>query len=218
MKNISKPKGIRWGTGLWKVSFSVILLLFSNVVKAQWELSTDIWHEGYIVLENNDTLRGQIKYNLETGVIQFSNQLRNDAFTGKNALYFQFYDRLQERIRRFFSLPYNLKGDYESMVFFEVLVEGQLNLLVHEKREMVTKSSYYWGIYYTYGQEILRQYFYLLEYEGKIEAFDGKKSVFVSYISKHQNEVNKFIKTNRLNTNKWQELVRIVNYYNQFFK
>lgn len=201
-----------------KKTLSVIILLFVfNAGFAQRYLSTDVWHEGFVILEKGDTLKGILKYNLETGVVQFSRQEREkgDAYTAKNIYYFQIYDKIQERTRRFYSLPFseNYSG-FETLKLFEVLVEGKMNLLAREKRVIVNKSDYYWGIYYTYGEEILQmQYFILLE-NREIQEFKGNQKSFLLLCGSKSSVMKKYIKEKGLRTKNKSDLVKMVGYFN----
>ena len=180
-------------------------------------LSTDVWHEGYIIGSDDQKREGRIKYNLETGVIQFDDSRGDvDALTSQNLIYFQIFDSIERKLRRFYSLPYALDGSYESLVFFEIILEGQLNLLSREKRKTITKTARYWGTYYSYGEEILEPEFFLLIKDGTIRSFSGKSREFYLIIDpKHHQEIKRFVSENRLKMKDRGDLARIVNYYNR---
>lgn len=200
-----------------KLVVSIGLILFSsNVLFSQRTLSTDVWHDGLIVTNENDTIQGLIKYNLETGVVQYTDGRRiNEAFTAKTLVFFQIQDKLLDATRRFYSLPYSMIGNYESLQLFEVLIEGKLNLLAREKREVINKSDYYWGYYYTYGQEVLKPEYYLLLQTGRITSFSGKKRDFLDFVGPKKAVLMKeFINEDGLNTNKRADLAKIITYYN----
>ncbi len=219
-----KPKEIKWDIRSYVKTknqifrfLAILTLVLANSITYGQSLSTDVWHDGFVVLEQGDTLQGRVKYNLESGVVQFTDKIKgaNTAYTAKNLLFFQINDLVQNRIRRFYSLPFSVNSNYESLLLFEVLVEGEMNLLAREKRSVVNKSDYYWGVFYNYGEEVLQLDYYILIKDKEFVRFMGKRKEFYALSGSKSDEIKKYVKSNHFNPKDRNDLARIVSYYNR---
>lgn len=198
---------------LWPYIFhlSISLLLSASAYGQQWP--SELWHDGRLVLDSGDTLKGQIKYDLKQDLIQYHlpNQ-RTDAFSARKVVFFEIFDQTVRRYRQFFALPFTNQAQYRAPVFFELLTEGKLTLLARESVEFRTYTSpYYLG---SYSREVLVYHFYFLDDEGNIEEFKGSKSDLLSMMGKKSSDVEKYMKTNRLKIDDKYDFARIVAYYN----
>lgn len=193
------------------LSFVVWLLLSTAVHGQPWP--SEVWHDGKVVLDSGDTLKGKIKYDLKQDLIQYNvpNQ-RTDAFSARKVLFFEIFDESVHRYRQFFALPYTNQAQYRTPVFFELLTEGKLTLLAREAVEFRTYSSpYYLG---SYSREILVYHYFFLDNEGNIEEFKGSKTDLLALMGRKSDDVEKFMKTNRLKIDDKYDFARIVAYYN----
>jgi hypothetical protein len=199
---------------------TIILILFlSNVcyaVLAQ-QFAFEYWHEGRVVLDTGDTLKGSLKYNMQTDLLQYQKDNSNQSFSARNALFFEIFDATTKQYRQFYSLPYAASGGYKAPVFFELLTEGKLTLLSREALEYRTYSNsfYYYG---TNTRLVLVYKYFLLQENGDIVEFVGKKNDWLDLMSKRADDVQDYARKNRLDYTDKNELVRIVSYYNSFFK
>jgi hypothetical protein len=165
------------------------------------------------VLDSGDTLKGKIKYDLKQDLIQYNlpNQ-RTDAFSARKVLFFEIFDETVRRYRQFFALPYTNQAQYRTPVFFELLTEGKLTLLAREAIEFRTYSSpYYLG---SYSREILVYHYFFLDNDGNIEEFKGSKADLLSMMGRKSDDVEKYMKENRLKIDDKYDFARIVAYYN----
>ena len=193
------------------LSFGVWLLLSTAAHGQPWP--SELWHDGKVVLDSGDTLKGKIKYDLKQDLIQYNvpNQ-RTDAFSARKVLFFEIFDESVRRYRQFFALPYTNQAQYRTPVFFELLTEGKLTLLAREAIEFRTYSSpYYLG---SYSREILVYHYFFLDNEGNIEEFKGSKADLLALMGRKSDDVEKFMKTNRLKIDDKYDFARIVAYYN----
>ena len=87
----------------------------------------DLWHDGKIVLESGDTIRGSVKYDLQD-LLQVKHQNRLESFSARKVVFFEIFDGYYRRYRQFYSLPYSPTGGYKSPVFFESLSEGKITV------------------------------------------------------------------------------------------
>jgi hypothetical protein len=180
----------------------------------QWPF--EMWHDGKIVLETGDTLRGQVKYDIQQDLVQFNDQQGvTEAFTPRKVLYFEIFDQTINRYRNFYALPYAAAGSYRTLIFFELLVEGKMTLLSREALEYRTFSSpFYYG---SYTRLVLVYKYFLMEENGMIKEFTGKKGDLLSLMGRKADEVDRYIKSNRLKIEDRFDFARAVAYYNSLF-
>jgi hypothetical protein len=186
-------------------------MLITNLAHAQtW--SFELWHEGKIVLVEGDTLRGMLKYDLQQDLVQYTyNNSKAEVYTARKILFFEIFDESVNRYRRFFTLPYSTSPGYKTPIFFELLEEGKITLLCREFLEYKNQSS----MYMNYSRLVLsHKYFFLLE-NGEIEEFlEPRKNDLLDRMGKWSEDVEKFIRANRLRIEDKQDLARIIDYYN----
>ncbi|MCU0398852.1 MAG: hypothetical protein MUC73_12215 [Cyclobacteriaceae bacterium] len=192
------------------------VLIASHYTFAQ-QYSYEMWHEGKIILTTGDTLRGLVKYDIQQDLVQFNDQKKTtEAYTPRKILFFEIYDNTVSRYRTFFSLPFAASGYYKTPVFFELLEEGKMTVLGRESLEYRTFSSpYYYG---SYTRLVLVNKFFLMDDKGDIKEFTGKKADLLSLMGRYGEEVDKYIKANRLKIEDRYDFARAVDYYNSFFE
>jgi len=201
-----------------KRSLFLLLLLMATVAYGQQQttnFSFEHWHKGYLILEGGDTLKGQIKYNLQADLVQFQDQNKVETFTARKVVFLEIFDAVTREYRRFFSLPYALQGGYKSPVFFELLAEGKMTLLSREALEYRTYSSFYY--YGSYTRLVLVYKYYLLDENGEIKEFIGKKNDWLYAMGNKGEVVQKYARSNKLGFDEKQDLTKIVEYYNSLF-
>jgi len=178
-------------------------------------LSSEVFHEGYLVTSERDSAKGKLKYDLETNNVTLISAGKTFSFSSQKVFYFEIFDQILNNYRQFYSIPYNVNFDYKIPVFFEVVYEGKVSLLRRERivSRTVNTTGGGWG-----GGNVLRNVieytYYFLDDEGDIEFFSGKKRDLFIYMAGKQTEVKQFIKKNRLNVDRAADLVRIIAFYN----
>jgi hypothetical protein len=186
-----------------------------NADAQEWPF--EFWHEGKIVLLNGDTLKGMVKYDLSQDLLQFT--LKGEktvAYTARKTLFFEIFDNTVHRYRQFYALPFANESGYRSPVFFELLAEGKMTLLAREGLEIRTSSSmYYYGS--TYSRQVLVYKYFFLNDKGEIAEFKGNRNDLLDLMGKQGDEVEKYIKMNKLKFEEKADLARIVTYYNSLF-
>lgn len=189
-----------------------ICILLSFSAQAQkWPF--ELWHEGKIVLLQGDTLKGLVKYDLQQDLLQYNwHDQKVEAYSARKVLFFEIFDVTVHRYRQFFALPYTTPAGYRAPVFFELLEEGKMTLLVREALENRTYSSpYYMG---SYTRVVLVYKYYLMGEDGNIAEFTGNKNDLLDLMGKRAEEVEKYIKSNRLRFDEKYDLAKIIAYYN----
>ena len=199
-----------------KVVGIFFFLLVSSVGYPQ-RFSSDYWHEGKMVLESGDTLKGNIKYDLQNDLLQLESNNRLESFTARKVLFFEIFDKLSKRYRQFYSLPFTTSGQYKAPVFFELLAEGKMTLLCREALEYrnYPSSFYYYG---STTRLVLVNKFFLLSNKGNIEPFVGKRNDLIYLMGNQGEPVEKYMKSNKLNVDDKYEFAQIVTYYNSLFQ
>lgn len=185
----------------------------------QTTFPSELWHEGKIILESGDTLKGNVKYDLQNDILQYEVAGKLESFSSRKVLFFEIFDKTVKRYRQFYSLPYATSGGYKATVFFELLSEGKLTLLCREALEYRSNVNPYYN--YGYGsttRTVLVNKFFLLNERGIIEPFSGKKNDLIDLMGRQSETVEKYIKANKLKADQKYELAEIVNYYNSLFK
>jgi hypothetical protein len=196
--------------------FLGLVLVLPIALFGQQKFPHDLWHDGKIVLDTRDTVRGFVKYNMQNDMVQL--QVRNgiETYTARKAVFFEIFDQTVRQYRQFFSLPYANGAQYKTPVFFELLQEGKITLLCREYLQNRTYSPYY--AYGGYTRLVLVNRYFFLKEDGSIVDFSGKKNDLLDLMGSKADQVRDFIKENRLNFDNKYHVSRIVEYYNSFFK
>ncbi len=202
--------------------FNVLLFsLFLHVSVAQ-DFPSEIWHDGYAVLIDGDTIAGKIKYDFENDLIQLNKRGTVQTYAARKLFYFKIHDNLAKNDRFFYALPYKVHSNYEVPILFEVLYEGKLSLLSRE--EIVTENMqvsptdyYYYPSMYppsSYTREKLAYKFFFLRENGTIQYYTFKRNDLLSYYGRYEKQIKTYMKKNRLKHDNLRDLVRITAYYN----
>lgn len=200
-----------------KIIAFILFSIISLTASAQ-QFAFELWHEGKLILDSGDTLRGKIKYDLQSDLIQYQTNEQPpklESYTARKVLFFEIFDGTVKRYRIFYSLPYSTAGQYKAPVFFELLEEGKLTVLCREALEYRTSSSFYY--YGSYTRLILVNKYFLLKENGNIEEYRGNKNDWYELMRGKEDEVQKYVRVNRLDLDEKYELAQAVNYYNSLF-
>lgn len=195
---------------------TILIFLISFTAHAQ-QWAFELWHDGKVVLASGDTLTGLVKYDMQQDLVQFNNKRGSvEALTARKVLFIEIFDTTIGQYRQFFSLPYNATTGYKTPVFFELLADGKLTLLVRESLEYRTYTSpYYFG---SYTRLVMIYKFYFLKENGDITEFKGKKADLLDLMGKYAKEVDEYMKENKLKLDERDDFMKAVTHYNSFFK
>ena len=194
------------------LTFTLLISVFS--LSAQ-QFSSEVFHEGFMITTDKDTIKGDLKYDLDANYLTVIHQGKTKSFSSHKVFYFEIFDQLLNNYRQFYSILHTVNIDYKIPIFFELVYEGKLSLMAREHivSQTVNSSSAYWGG----GNNIrlvIKYTFYFLDDKGNITYYSGRKKDLLSYMSKKQSDIKKFIKDNRLDTNQMADLVRITAFFN----
>ncbi|GJM28828.1 MAG: hypothetical protein DHS20C17_14630 [Cyclobacteriaceae bacterium] len=196
-----------------------ILLLITLQTAAQ-NFPSEAWHEGKVVLVDEETHKGLVKYDLETDIVQVNNNNTIQTFSSKKILYFEIFDQSVDSYRQFYALPYTVSPGYKTPILFEVLHEGRpLSLLARESitTETIPQYSYYYGRSNYYSRNKLIYEFYFFNEKTGIRRYNMKKSTLLKIMERKSPEVKKFINQNNLRVDRRRDLERITSYYNSLW-
>ncbi len=197
---------------------AILLYSLISFTAAAQQFAFELWHEGKLILDTGDTLRGTIKYDLQSDLLQYqANQQtpKLESYTARKVLFFEIYDGTVKRYRIFYSLPYSSAGQYKAPVFFELLEEGKLTVLCRENLEYRTSTSFYY--YGSYTRLVLINKYFILKENGNIEEYRGKKNDWYELMRGKEDEVQKYVRANRIDLDDKYELAQALNFYNSFF-
>lgn len=199
-----------------KFFFCLAFVAITFCADAQWAF--ELWHEGKIVLETGDTLRGQVKYDLQQDLIQFTDKKGTvETYTARKVLLCEIFDKTEGQYRQFYSLPYSTVSGYKTPVFFELISEGKLTVLSRERLESQTSTSpYTYGP--SYSRTVLVNKYYLLLENGSITEISNRRNDFMELFGKYADHMNDYVKDNKLRFDQKQDLIKIIQYYNSLFK
>jgi hypothetical protein len=219
MKNTSLRNVIKWGIASSKNSILVLLVLFTSVQLSFAQLPHEVWHNGYVVLNDFDTLRGEIKYNFQNNIIQLQEDGKIRSFSAQSFVLFTINDVLSKRLRDFYSIPFNLKGNYKAPIIFELLHEGEhLTLLAREilvVESVNNFNSFYYHPRSSFTRERLDYEFYFMKKDAKIVRYNKKKRDLLYIMNDKSSEMKRIMKKKKLRHDRAGSLVRITAFYNE---
>lgn len=204
------------------ITLLILNLAFSSLL-AQNQFPSQIWHKGNIFFADGSSTSGMIKYDLDNNVVQLQTEAVA-TFTASNVANFEIYDENYGGIRKFYSLPYAQNGDYETPIFFEVLTQGDnIALLCREYIATDNRGMNSWGgtmaMNPFWGPPMMNGYRLAFNYyffkNGKLERYSLKKKDLYSMLPGHDDEIDLFMRKNRLEHDKRGDLLRITAYYNE---
>jgi len=190
---------------------ALIAFVWAEAAAQKWPF--DYWHDGKAILESGDTIKGKIKYDINSDIIQVDQNNHLASFTARKMVYFEIFDATTSLYRQFYSIPYAPNGGYKTPIFFELLSEGKLTLLAREALEYRTSSVGYYGFGSSSRLVLVDKYFLLTE-KGDVEPFSGKKNDVLDLMNDRTSEVRKFVKTNKIDMDYKYGLARLFTYYN----
>ena len=190
-----------------------VLLLVGILFSSSGQFSKELFHDGYLVSADGDTVRGLVKYDMETNIVQVIHNNVVKTFSSHKIFYFEIYDKLVDNYRQFYSIPYNVNYNYKIPIIFEVLYEGPLSLLSREAivSETVSNNAAYWG---AVMRDKVDYSFYFLDKQGNIQYYSGKKNDLLRIMARKSSQVKSFVKKNKLKYDEIRDLIRITAFYN----
>jgi len=193
-----------------------IALLAASVNLFGQEFPSEIFHEGKVILQSGDTIKGKTKYDMQNDMVQVISGNVVHTLTSRKVLFFTIFDETVDMHRTFYSLPYNVQSDYRVHMLFEVLYEGELSLLAREAIVQETVPQY--SNLYRSSMNMTRtklsyEYFYL-DKKGVFKKYNKKRNELLTIMHRKSPQIKQYIKKNNLKVDLRRDLVRITAYYN----
>lgn len=214
-----KPNETKWDTLFLKMVKKILLLsliLCASHLGLAQEFSSRAFHKGWLVTDKNDTIQGDIKYDMDANAVQvLIDDTKIKTFSSKDILFFEIYDSILKSYRQFYCIPFAVRTNYKVPIIFEVLYEGPMSLLAREKIVMTTDpySNSYFGSP-SVSRESLAFKYYFVNTKGKMTLYNGKKAHLYEILYENTDKVKTYIKTNKLKIGEMRDLVRITAFYN----
>ncbi len=196
---------------------SLILFCFflgASILSKGQEFASDIFHEGFLVTTNKDTLRGALKYDMPSNLVYMIDQGKINTYSSQKIFYFEIFDASVDNYRQFYSLPFKVGISYKIPIIFELQYEGPFSLLTREAiiQESTPSTGTYWGGSYTRLRLVYSYYF--VDKKGKITFFTGKKKELLNLMKDKQKYVKEYMKEYKLQVDELQDLIRVTAFYN----
>lgn len=181
----------------------------------------------------------------KAALLQIRTGGRTLSYDANQVVFFRFYDNELGVTRTFYSLPYTPEGSsHETMLFFETLLEGG-HLTALSKTEFRTETrqarspfmyrGYYIPSWYdragmnSYSIVVPYETIYLVTPDTPIEAYNQPTSLaaqevrfrkpnpdmLMNLVRDKRVQIDKFIEQNKLDVRKRQDMLRVVQYYNE---
>ncbi len=191
-----------------------MLIAGSSLSQAQ-KFSSEVFHQGFLVTADRDTVRGKLRYDMQTNIVTLAIGQKLHSFSSHKIFYFEINDEILNTYRQFYSIPHKVNFDYKIPILFELLYEGPLSLLTREAivQQAQASNSPYWGGS-NYPRTVVQYSFYFLNTKGEITYFSGRKKDLYLIMRRKQADVKKFMKDNRLDSDDVRDLIRITSFYN----
>ena len=191
----------------------------ASIVLSAQQFPSRIWHDGRLVIEEQDTVRGKIMYDLDRNVVQVDVGDQIFTYGAKKIVFFEIFDVTVDAYRQFYSIPFAVSPGYKTELLFEVVVEGKMSLLCRESiaRKPQQYDSYTWSRE-TFTQNVLVYDYYFLTPDGiMVQYFMKKKDLFIIMYD-HADRVKEYMKVYRLKPDEKGDLARITAYYNSLIE
>jgi len=211
------------------VSIILFLIVFSFGGIAQ-NFPANQWHEGEATLNDQTVIVGQIKYDLDRNAIMIMVGERTETYSAQRVRKFSIVQHGDGRLRRFFTLPYlSTKGNKVVPTLFEVIIEGKMTLLAREYIDQITSGSNRSRYNQNYGRfnnyndfpgnqmytrRFLSYKMYFLDHNGNMTENSGKKKDVFKVLNEGDENLKKYVKTNRLKIDKLPDVAKLVAHYN----
>jgi len=175
----------------------------------------DEWIMAMITLsQGNEIGPLKIKLNIENNELYYLDSLGKEmiAVEGivKKVDCINYYSK--DSIRYIFKTGYPAIDKQNENYYYQVLTEGNVELLAKKfKYIRTTKEEVSGAVSKDFVEGIVTMYVYA---NNAIREFRPNKNFIISVLKNKEQEINKFIDTDRTNFKKTKDVVRLINYYN----
>jgi hypothetical protein len=197
-----------------KYFFSAVFLLLVSLCYAQIKNANIEWHEGIIILENDEIVKGELGYDYANDLIMCKEDGKIRTFGPHQAVSFQFYEIEKNLLRRFKVYELAQNSFYSQQGFFEIVVDGEVDYIRKRNRYALYHPR---DGYMVHRKPNMHEvaYDYFVQVNGKlIKARKFKKEVLPQLLLTDQS-VEKYMKEQKLTTYDIGDQIVLLNYYNK---
>ncbi|MDJ1501638.1 hypothetical protein [Xanthocytophaga agilis] len=178
--------------------------------------SSQNWHQGELVLLNEQTVNGEFSYDAFTDLIQVKDERVVKVYSARQVRAFGYFDEKSNQMRRFLSLSYPVRRNRNQKAFFEIVLTGEMYLLrrLHNMRSSnptqlnAMESDSPW-----YDKKNAYEYFvYANDHFIPISQF--RRRIYPILMKEYKEQLEVFIKDKKLNIYTQRGKFMLINQYN----
>ncbi len=202
---------------------AITLFLISNLGFAQKSATlfpSQVWHKGEVTLKDGTMEQGHIQYDLEKETVRLSKDGEILIYKADRLEKFSFFQKGIDRQRNFYALPYGVSEGNHELRLFELVLEGETNLLAREfikytsQTRVNEEAKHGLGRLHRVKVAALNYDYYLVADGGEPKAVKTRRKKVAMSFGSNQEKVLSFIKANGLNTKELVDMTKLVSYYN----
>lgn len=177
----------------------------------------DHWYKGELVLQNGEILKGELQLNLDLNTVLLKQQDVIKAYSPYWVDHFRFSET--EKLRTFYTLPYQQEGGVEKLMFFELIFDDNFALF---NREVTVHKEYasLIGLPFsgnpTDAHHVRACEYYLFLPEGelvRLETNPAEVSNQLASSNEEKKEINAFIYGQNLDLRRRSDMIKVLNYF-----
>ena len=176
------------------------------------------WNPGYVVTSEEDTLYGPVSLLYGSDLVQVNDENKIKTFGANQTLMVYIRERNNSETERYiYPFPFHPFSDFKPQRFFEMLFSG-LYLSLLSREMMITETvplydNFTFRTYYTTRSRLQQENFLLFPGK-KVRQVSNRKDLLFQLADK-KDEMKKFITSQKLSTDRKEDLLKIVQEYNQ---
>ena len=166
---------------------------------------------GWIVLTNNDTIKGEVYFNSTTNTVRYKSNEEIGSSHAFNTPVFKLND--EEGVDRlFYSIPLENDEGKANYYFFEFLVQGKLNLLCNRNTYISWTKNEIGANYFGFEKET--ELFCLIGEDLDIVKFIPNNRFFDLYFNSKSDQMKRYNSKLKFSTSTPIRRMKLIQYYN----
>lgn len=108
--------------------FTCFLFAIKSYGQPQDRLALNEWHNGALVLNSHDVVRGKVKYNHIYDAVLLEAEGKVSTYAASQVIYFYYIHHSSGVVYQYTTLPYfsRIDSTYQRNYFFEILLQGEV--------------------------------------------------------------------------------------------
>jgi hypothetical protein len=180
----------------------LVLILFASM-----QAFAEEWFSGTLYLRNDIVLRGTISVKPEYDIVLFKIGEGEETilYPAHKIEFLEINDPIEKATRRFASLHIGV-GPKSFYQFYEVIVDGPVSVFRRQHT-----------MWYSIHLDTV-DYDYFILFEDQLYGYNRFKKKIYPHLNAQVSSVGKFVKDNRLNLSRLNDITQIVQHYNLEFE